>query len=94
MEALLPLIVQAIGGAAGGGILGQFLKSKSLGPVANIIAGAVGGVATGQGLDAAGLLSQLAPLLGNETIAGGVSALVGGGVVQAIAAQVLGKRPA
>lgn len=94
MEALLPLIVQAIAGGAGGGALGQFLKSKNLGPVANIIAGAVGGVATGQGLGAAGVLTQLAPLLGNETIASGVTALLGGGVVQAIAAQVIGKRPA
>lgn len=93
MEGLLPLIVQAVAGGAGGGILGQFLKSKNLGPVTNIIAGAVGGVATGQGLDAAGVLSQLAPLLGNEAIAGGVTALLGGGVVQAIAAQVMGKRP-
>jgi len=94
MEGLVPLIVQAVAGGAGGGILGQFLKSKNLGPVANIIAGAVGGLATGQGLDAAGVLNQLAPLLGNETIAGGVTALLGGGVVQAIAAQVMGKRSA
>lgn len=94
MEVLLPIIVQAVAGGAGGGILGQFLKSKNLGPVMNIIAGAVGGVATGQGLDAAGVLQQLAPMLVGETVAGGLSALLGGGVLQAIAAQVMGKRSA
>jgi len=94
MEALLPLIVQAIAGGAGGGILGQFLRSKNLGPLANIITGVVGGVATGQGLNAAGVLAQLGPMLGNSTVAGGLAALVGGGVLQAIAAQVMGKRPA
>jgi hypothetical protein len=92
MEALLPLIVQAVAGGASGGILGQFLRSNNMAPLASIVAGAVGGIATGQGLGAAGVLSQLAPMLGNETIAGGVSALVGGGALQAIAAQFLGRR--
>ncbi len=94
MEALIPLIVQAVAGGAGGGILGQFLKSKNLGALGNIIAGAAGGVATGQGLEAAGILGQLAPMLGGDMVANGLTALVGGGVVQAIAAQILGKKPA
>jgi hypothetical protein len=94
MEALLPLIIQAIAGGAGGGILGQLLKSKNLGPLANIAAGAVGGLITGQGLNAAGILAQLGPMLGGPTVVGGLGALLGGGVLQAIAAQVLGKRPA
>lgn len=92
MEQFLPILIQAIAGGAGGGILGQLLKSKSMGPLANILSGAVGGIATGQGLDAAGIIDQLAPLLGGPNIAGGVSALVGGGVLQAIAARVIGKR--
>ncbi len=92
MEALIPLIVQAVAGGTGGGILGKVLGSRNAGPVANIVAGAIGGVLTGQGLNAMGLLTQLAPLLGGETMAGGLSALVGGGLLQAIAAQVMGKR--
>jgi hypothetical protein len=88
---IVQLLIQAVAGGAGGGIVGQILKSKSLQPVGNIIAGAVGGIATGQGLDAAGILSQIGPMLGGEQVAGGISALLGGGVIQAIAAQLFGK---
>jgi len=88
---IVQLLIQAVAGGAGGGIVGQVLKSKSLQPIGNVIAGAVGGLATGQGLDAAGILSQIGPMLGGEQIAGGISALLGGGVIQAIAAQLFGK---
>lgn len=94
MESLVPILVQLVAGGAGGGILGQLMKSKSAGALTNIVAGAIGGVATGQGLDASGILAQLGPMLGGETVAGGVTALLGGGVLQAIAAQFLGKKAA
>jgi hypothetical protein len=88
---IVQLLIQAVAGGAGGGILGQILKTKSLQPLGNIIAGAVGGLATGQGLDAAGILAQIGPMLGGEQIAGGISAFLGGGVLQAIASQLFGK---
>lgn len=92
---IVQLLIQAVAGGAGGGIVGQILKSKSLQPIGNVIAGVVGGVATGQALDYGGVLAQIAPMLGGgdigSWIASAASGLVGGGVVQAIAGQFLGK---
>ncbi|MDA5194237.1 hypothetical protein [Govanella unica] len=94
MEQFLPIIIQAIAGGAGGGILGQILKSKSLGPLGNIIAGAVGGIGAGQGLDASGIMAQMAPMLGGDHVATAISSLIGGGVLQAIGSLVAGKKTA
>ncbi|MGE3302239.1 MAG: hypothetical protein AB7M12_03925 [Hyphomonadaceae bacterium] len=95
MEAYFPWIIQAVSGAVGGGALGAFVKNKSMGAVANLIAGAVGGVAAAQGLDAAGLLGQLTGALGgNALVSDGVAGLVGGGVLQLIANQIIGKKTA
>jgi hypothetical protein len=96
MEAItpyLPYIIQAVAGAVGGGGLGAIIKGKSLGMVGNLIAGAVGGLAAGQGATYGGLMDQIAPLLGgNAMAADGVVGLVGGGVLQVIASLILGKK--
>ena len=42
---LTSLIVQAVGGAAGGTAGGKFIKGGDMGQIGNLIAGAVGGVA-------------------------------------------------
>lgn len=55
MEQLLPLIIQLIGGAAGGNAVG-LLKQLPIGKIIATIAGLVGGVAGGQ-------LADLLPLL-------------------------------
>jgi uncharacterized membrane protein YeaQ/YmgE (transglycosylase-associated protein family) len=56
MESLLPLIIQAVGGAVGGNVGGAAMKNSSLGGLGNTIAGAVGGLAGGNIL---GSLSRL-----------------------------------
>ena len=51
-EILVNLIIQAIGGAAGGNAIGAALKNMNLGPLGNTIAGALGGAGGGSILSA------------------------------------------
>ncbi len=92
MEVIVPLLVQLVGGGAGGNIVAQLAKQFSLGTAGNSIVGAVGGLA---GTWLAGQIPALSGLLGSAATAGsldlgalagqGVSGLVGGGVLTAIA---------
>ena len=43
MEAIIPILVQLIGGGVGGNGIAAVLKQVNLGPVGNTIAGAIGG---------------------------------------------------
>jgi hypothetical protein len=63
MESLLPIILQAVGGAVGGNIGGAAMKNSSLGGLGNTIAGALGGVGGGN------ILGALIPAVAN--VAGG-----------------------
>lgn len=64
MEALLPIIMQLVGGGAGGAGVGNMLKSANLGSMGNLITGAIGGVG---GTFIAGLIPGLSGLLGKVT---------------------------
>lgn len=55
MDALLPIIVQLVGGAVGGNVAGAAMKDKSLGVIGNSIAGILGGGAGGQILNLLGI---------------------------------------
>ena len=59
METFLPYILQAVGGAVGGNILGALTRGGG-GIVGRTIIGAVGGVGLGQG-------AEMAPAIGNIT---------------------------
>jgi hypothetical protein len=93
METLIPIIIQAISGAAGGGILGNIIKTAGAAMLPKLIAGALGGVGGGQllggalggmlGGDAAGGM-DIGNILG-QVISGGL----GGGVLSTIAGMVL-----
>lgn len=97
MEALLPIIIQLIGGGAGGNVIGKIASGMSMGSKGNTIVGALGGLAgtflAGKipGLDA--LVGMAAPAA--DAVAGGgldigalvgqgASGLVGGGILTAI----------
>lgn len=79
MEALLPLIINLLGGAAGGNIAGALLKNLSLGTLGNSLAGILGGGVASQvlpgllgaagGMDLAGILTQVASGAGGGGIA-------------------------
>ncbi|WDR05091.1 hypothetical protein PSQ90_12425 [Devosia rhodophyticola] len=98
---ILPLIVQLIGGGAGGNIIAQVVKKVDLGPAGNSIVGAIGGLA---GTWLAGKIPGLDGLVGGMAatvdaagtaassgldvgaLAGqGVTGLVSGGILTAIA---------
>lgn len=92
MEVIIPLLVQLVGGGAGGNIVAQLAKQVSLGTAGNSIVGAIGGLA---GTWLAAQIPGLSGLIGAATAGGsldlgalagqGVSGLVGGGVLTAIA---------
>lgn len=96
MEQLIPIIIQAVSGAAGGGIVSSILKQAGAALLPKLIAGALGGVGGGQLLGGA-----LSGMLGGDP-AGGMdmgnllgtvlSSAGGGGVLSAIAGAILKPR--
>ncbi len=81
MEALLPYLMNGLGGVIVGPILSKLLGGKG---ATGALAGVIGGLAGGAGMDAAGLQllggSQLMNLLG-DFLQGGVGGGVIGGVL-------------
>jgi hypothetical protein len=81
MEQLIPLIVQLIGGAAGGNVVGALLKNANLSAILRTVLGVVGGVAGGQ---LAGLIPILQSVLGDHGASGmlgNAGAAAGGGAL-------------
>jgi hypothetical protein len=87
-QALINLIIQAIGGAVGGNAIGSTAKNLNLGPLWNTVAGALGGAGGGS------ILSAILPALGGGPggldIAAAAGQLVGGGVTGAIVTAIVG----
>ena len=83
MENLVPLLIQLASGALGGNAAGAVMKESSLGTLGNSVAGILGGGLGGQLLGMAGIASgggmDLAGILGSVASGG-----VGGGVVMAV----------
>jgi hypothetical protein len=78
--ALLNLIITGVSGAAGGNIIGQVLRSASLGTAGNSVAGIAGGLLASFIPGVGPIVASLAgPLIGSA-----VSGGVGGGVLTAI----------
>lgn len=78
MDALIPLLIQLVGGAAGGNVVAALMKNVNLSKVIATITGLVGGVAGGQ-------LAELLPMLesvltkdaGGMAANGGIAAVAG-----------------
>lgn len=99
MEAIIPILVQLIGGGVGGNGLAAVMKKLSLGPAGNTIAGAIGGwlgtwlAGMVPGLD--GIVKGMAVAEGAAggldigALAGqGVTGIVGGALLTAIAGAI------
>jgi hypothetical protein len=92
MEVIVPILIQLIGGGAGGNVLGQLAKTLSLGTTGNTVVGAIGGLA---GTWLASMIPGLDGLVGSAATTGGldfgalagqgVTGIVSGGVLTAIA---------
>jgi hypothetical protein len=91
METLIPIIIQAISGAAGGGIMGNIIKTAGAAMLPKLIAGALGGVGGGAALGGtlATMLGSTAAMDPMSIVAQVVSAGLGGGVLSTIAGMVL-----
>ncbi|MGD9885148.1 MAG: hypothetical protein AB7U95_34120 [Reyranella sp.] len=86
---IVNLIIQFIAGVLGGNAAGSTLKDYSLGGLGNSIAGAIGGVAGGQVLQA--VIPMLAGAGGGQFDVGAiVGQVVGGGAGGAILTIVVG----
>jgi hypothetical protein len=85
MDALLPLIIQLIGGAAGGNVIGALLKNLDLNKVIATITGIIGGIAGGQLADVVGLLDKIFGASQGADVAGNAGAsAIGGALLTAI----------
>lgn len=80
MAMILPLIVQALGGIVGGNILGALTRGGG-GALGRTVAGAIGGLAAGQGLPqvAPEVVETLSSLLSGEAGAHLGNFIVGAG---------------
>ena len=85
MEQYIPLILNAVGGLVLGPMVSKMLGGKG---ATGAIAGIIGGVAGGYGMNAADIGFQ--SLLGNEAIMGHLSSALNGGVGGGIIGGILG----
>lgn len=85
MEQFIPLILNGVGGAVLGPIVSKALGGKG---GTGAIAGIIGGLAGGYGMNAADVGFQ--SLLGNEAIMGLLSSFLNGGVGGGVIGGILG----
>jgi hypothetical protein len=91
MEQLIPLLVQVIGGAAGGNVVGAILKNANLSAILRTVLGIIGGIGGGQ---LASLTGILASVLGQQASTGGEIAghagasAIGGALLTAIVGMI------
>lgn len=85
MESLLPLLIQVLGGGAGGNIAGKLLKNVDLSKLIQTVVGIIGGVAGGQAVDWLGMLQSVLGEGGAGGLLGDAGASgIGGAILVAI----------
>ena len=98
METLLPILIQLLGGAAGGNVIAAALKNLDLNKVVATIAGVLGGVGAGQIAPYVEVLQQVLGGDGGAAVAGNAGVGAGGGAIVALiiglVKQMLAKKPA
>lgn len=78
MEALIPILIQLVSGAAGGNVVGALLKKLPIGKILATVLGAVGGAG---GAQLAQLIPALQELLAGASYGGDIGAGAGGGAL-------------
>ena len=86
MEELIPIVIQAVSGMAGGGLVATLVKKAAMGVVPKLITGGLGGLIGGGAASGAG---PLGGLLGGMTT-GDAAGLVGGGALSGASGLVAG----
>ncbi len=72
MEALIPLIIQAVSGAAGGGIVASLVKQVGMSMISKLLLGGAGGIIGGGLASGAGPLGGLLGGAATGDVAGGM----------------------
>lgn len=87
MDKLIPLIIQLLGGAAGGNAVGKLLKNLDLNAVIATITGILGGVGGTQLASMLGILEKIIAAIGGtggDIVANGGASAIGGAILTAI----------
>jgi hypothetical protein len=87
MDKLIPILVQILGGGAGGNIIAGLLKNLNLDKIIATITGIIGGIAGGQAAGALGLLEKIIEAIGGtggSVVANGGASAIGGAILTAI----------
>ena len=91
METIIPLIIQAVSGMVGGGVVGSLVKNAAMTMLPKLLAGGLGGIGGASilggllgGGDASSMM-DMGSLISN--VGGG---LLGGGALSGIAGMVMG----
>ncbi|MGB0843864.1 MAG: hypothetical protein ACPGVN_03880 [Alphaproteobacteria bacterium] len=73
LASLLPLIISAVSGAAGGNVAAKFMSNLSMGTIGNTIAGLLGGVALAKGANIGGTgdIGSILAMVGTGAVGGG-----------------------
>jgi hypothetical protein len=91
MEKLIPILIQLLGGAAGGNVIAALMKNFDLNKLVATVTGVIGGLGGGQLASMTGLLENIfgagSSTMGNVVGNGGASA-IGGALLTAIVAFV------
>jgi hypothetical protein len=74
-SSITSILMSALGGGAGGNILGMLMKNRSMGPMWNTILGAIGGILGGQALGTT--MSGIGGDIGGGAIGGILLTLIG-----------------
>lgn len=86
LNAILPFLLSGAGGAVFGPLLSKVLGGKGFGLIGNAIAGIVGGIAAGKGLD----MAQVGNLLGDSELMKNIQTVLEGGLGGGVLGAILG----
>jgi hypothetical protein len=91
MDKLIPILIQLVGGAAGGNVVAALMKNFDVNKLVATVTGIIGGIGGGQLASLTGLLENIfgssSGAMGNIVGNGGASA-IGGALLTAIVAFV------
>jgi hypothetical protein len=84
MEKLIGIVIQLVGGAAGGNVIEALLKDLKLTRIVATITGIIGGIGAGQLADWMGWIEKIFGSAAAQVIGDGGVAAIGGAIVTAI----------
>ena len=90
MDVILPLIIQLVSGAAGGGIVGNLVKTVGMSMISKMLLGGAGGLVGGGAMGAGPLGSILGGILGMGATGDAAGGLDLGSIIGQVAGSAVG----